>query len=46
MVKEKETEKVLLDIHDAGEAVDRTERAKPYYNYLNDIFLCTTFLII
>ena len=35
MVKEKETDEVLLAIHDADEAVDRTERAKPYYNYLN-----------
>ena len=35
MVKEQETDEILLAIHDAGEAVERTERAKPYYNYLN-----------
>ncbi len=34
MVKERETDEALLAIHDAGDAVERTERVKPYFNYL------------
>ncbi len=34
MVKEREDESKLLQIEDAGEAVERVERAKPYTRYL------------